>query len=308
MPHYNNQTERISQSENESHNKIRIVIAEAQKVVREGLRSFLATDTRLEIVGEASTGEEALKIVASEKPDVLLLDLLIPGKDGFTVLAELAGAKAKARALTTKATSMTDSVDRATLPLPLDVAALVITEPSDKEMIAKALRCGARGYLPKTFEPEELCAAIINIVKTNQIILAPKIALILAGEGRPLLHSSTLTLIRRQSAEDAITEKSGEIGGKRGNGEISTMPKLTSRELEILQLVGEGLANKEIANRLYLSEGTIKTHVSIILSKLGIQSRTQAALQAVKLALPSPDSLSDVLSASFSGENGDSDN
>jgi NarL family two-component system response regulator LiaR len=222
---------------------IRIVIADDHKVVRVGLEAFLALDPQLEIVGLASTGEEALALVAKLEPDILLLDLVMPGKDGFAVLEAL-------------------SINNKDLESYRKVKVLVFTNALDRGVIVRALKMGAKGYLAKDVDAEELCAVIKNAVRINQLLISPQVANLLATEpissaddlARPLLPVIPVSVIN--------------------------ISKLSQRELEILELLGEGITNKEIALRLHLSEGTVKAHISVVLTKLGIRSRIQAALFA----------------------------
>lgn len=221
---------------------IKVVIADDHKVVRQGLQAFLSLDAGIEIVGLAADGDEALELAIELQPDVLLLDLMMPHKDGFAVLHELR-YKYKMSQL----------------------VVLVLTSLLDKASISQALKKGANGYLLKTVDAEELCNTIKVAASTKSILLTPEVSELLTNQ-----------------------EELG-AGPTGGLSATSFQQKLTERELEILDLLSQGLANKEIAGRLYLSEGTVKTHVSIILSKLGIQSRTQAALQAAKLGLLNQD-------------------
>jgi NarL family two-component system response regulator LiaR len=207
---------------------IRIVIVDDHSVVRQGLRMFLGLDPELEVVGEGANGEEALLLARQLLPDVVLMDLMMPGMDGV------------------KATEIL----RRELPT---VEVLVLTSVLDDTLVVGAVRAGAIGYLLKDTQADDLCRAI-KAAAAGQVQLSPQAAARLMREVR--------------TPELSIPSTA-----------------LTRRETEVLQLLAQGLSNKELAYQLSLGEKTIKTHVSSILLKLGVQSRTQAALEAVRLGL-----------------------
>ncbi len=212
---------------------IRVLIADDHNVVRQGLRVFLGLDPELEVVtSEAANGEEALLMAQQFKPDVVLMDLIMPGMDGIT------------------ATEMI----RRELP---KTEVVILTSVLEDSLAVGAVRAGAIGYLLKDTQADELCRAI-KAAAAGQVYLAPQIAVRLMRE------------IRNPERPTALTE----------------------RETTVLQLLAQGASNKEIARDLSLGEKTVKTHVSNILSKLGVQSRTQAALLSVQLGLVPPPSLS----------------
>ena len=212
---------------------IRVLIADDHNVVRQGLRVFLGLDPELEVVtSEAANGEEALLMAQQLKPDVVLMDLIMPGMDGIT------------------ATEMI----RRELP---KTEVVILTSVLEDSLAVGAVRAGAIGYLLKDTQADELCRAI-KAAAAGQVYLAPQIAVRLMRE------------IRNPERPTALTE----------------------RETTVLQLLAQGASNKEIARDLSLGEKTVKTHVSNILSKLGVQSRTQAALLSVQLGLVPPPSLS----------------
>ncbi len=205
----------------------RILIADDHSVVRQGLRMFLALDPDLEVVGEAADGAEALRLARELRPDVLLMDLLMPVMDGIAA---------------------TQAV-RQELP---DTEVLALTSVLEDASVVGAIRAGAIGYLLKNTEADELRRAI-RAAADGQVQLSPEAAARLMRE------------VRAPERPEALTE----------------------RETDVLRLVAEGKANKEIAYSLRIGEKTVKTHVSNILAKLGVQSRTQAALYAVKIGLVS---------------------
>jgi NarL family two-component system response regulator LiaR len=206
---------------------IRILIADDHSVVRQGLRMFLALDSDLDVVGEATNGKEALELARRLQPDVVLMDLLMPVMDGIAATGAI----------------------RRELP---DTEVLALTSVLEDDKVVGAIRAGAIGYLLKDTEGDELRNAI-KAAASGQVQLSPKAA---------------ARLMREVNAPD-----SPEV--------------LTERETEVLRLMAVGQANKEIARTLKIGEKTVKTHVSNILGKLGVQSRTQAALYAVRIGLVS---------------------
>jgi NarL family two-component system response regulator LiaR len=212
---------------------VRVLIADDHGVVRQGLRMFLSLDSELAVVGEAENGEEAVAMARELKPDVVLMDLLMPVMDGVEA---------------TKAI-------RNELP---DVEVVALTSVLEDTVVTAAVRAGAIGYLLKDSEPEELHRAISGAAD-SQVQLAPAAAERLIRE------------IRAPESPEALTE----------------------RETEVLKLLARGRANKQIASTLFLEEKTVKGYVSSILRKLGVHSRTQAALQAVRTGLVSMDELNE---------------
>jgi two-component system, NarL family, response regulator LiaR len=204
---------------------IRILLADDHAVVRQGLAMFLALDPELEVVGHAENGAEALKLAHELKPDVVLMDLLMPVMDGITAIGRI----------------------RRELP---DTEVVAVTSVLEDASVVGAVRAGAIGYLLKDTQADELCRAI-KAAAAGQVQLSPQAA---------------ARLMREVRAPD--------------NPE-----SLTEREIDVLKLLAHGRANKEIARDLSIGEKTVKTHVSNILAKLGVQSRTQAALHAVRIGL-----------------------
>jgi two-component system, NarL family, response regulator LiaR len=211
---------------------IRILITDDHSVVRQGLRMFLGLDPELEVVGEASNGEEALRMARELEPDVVLMDLMMPVMDGITA---------------------TEAI-RAELP---EVEVIALTSVLEDVSVSAAVRAGAIGYLLKDTEADELGRAI-KAAAGGQVQLAPAAAARLMREVR--------------------APKNPEV--------------LTERETEVLKLLARGKANKQISHTLFIAEKTVKSHVSRILAKLGVQSRTQAALHAVRIGLVSVEELS----------------
>jgi DNA-binding NarL/FixJ family response regulator len=206
---------------------IRVLVADDHPVVRQGLRTFLDLQDDLEVVGESADGESCVDDAERLRPDVILLDLRMPGADGVAALHRLRATGNPAKVL-------------------------VITSYTDPAAVLPAVHAGASGYVYKDVDPPALAAAIRS-VHAGHVLLHPDVArLLAAGETRP-------------GAAD-----------------------LTAREREVLVQLARGRSNREIARELSLSEKTVKTHVSAILGKLGVQDRTQAALHAVRTGLVDP--------------------
>ena len=201
---------------------IRILVVDDHPVVRDGLAAMLNTQSDFEVVGEASDGEEALRKVAERDPDVLLLDLEMPGVDGIETLQRLKEEKARARAI-------------------------VFTVFDTDERIVSAMKAGAKGYLLKGAPRGDVFRAV-RVVNEGGSLL------------EPLIASRFLDSINNPDA-------------------------LTARQKEVLKLIATGLLNKEIADRLYISERTVKFHVSEILAKLGAGNRTEAVAIATQRGL-----------------------
>jgi two-component system, NarL family, response regulator LiaR len=209
---------------------IRILLVDDHSVVRQGLRLFLKFEPELEVVGEASDGVEALRLARELKPDVVLMDLLMPVMDGIAATAAI----------------------RRELP---ETEVLALTSVLEDASVVGAVRAGAIGYLLKDTQAEALCQAI-KAAAAGQVQLTPKAA------------ARLMQAVSAPESPEALTE----------------------RETEVLRLLAQGYSNKQIARSLNNTEQTIKSHVSRILSKLGVQSRTQATLYAIRVGLVSPGS------------------
>ena len=209
---------------------IRILLVDDHLVVRKGLRAFLKYDPELEVVGEAADGAAALLKARELRPDVVLMDLLMPGMDGITATAAI----------------------RRELP---ETEVLALTSVLEDASVVGAVRAGAIGYLLKDTQAEALCQAI-KAAAAGQVQLTPKAA------------ARLMQAISAPESPEALTE----------------------RETEVLRLLAQGQSNKQIARHLSNTEQTIKSHVSRILAKLGVQSRTQATLYAIRTGLVSPGS------------------
>ena len=212
---------------------ISVVVADDQSLVRAGLAAILATQDDIEIVAEAADGAEAVRVVRQTDPDVVLMDVRMPGLDGIEATRQLAGSRASVVMLTT---------------FDLD------------EHVYAAMKAGASGFLLKDAPPESLLEAV-RAAARGDALLAPAITRRLVQE-----------FVSRPRVEDAA----------------GRLDPLTAREREVLGLIGRGMSNGEIAGSLFLSEATVKTHVSRILGKLGVRDRTQAVVVAYESGLVTP--------------------
>jgi DNA-binding NarL/FixJ family response regulator len=203
---------------------VRVVVVDDHAVIRAGLEQLLAGTDDIQVVGEAANGAEALEVVRRIRPDVVLMDLQMPGVDGV-------------------------AATRAIMAENLGVDVLVLTSFSDSERIIAALNAGAVGYLLKDADPEDVLQGI-RAVSRGESPIHPRAA-------RALL------------------------GSRAGSQQV----QLTSRETEVLGLVREGLANKQIARRLDISERTVKAHLTSAFARIGVADRTQAALWAERNGL-----------------------
>jgi two-component system, NarL family, response regulator LiaR len=208
---------------------IRVLIADDHAVVRQGLRTFLELQDDIEVVADVAEGSAAVELTLDRGPDVVLMDLVMPGIGGVDAI----------------------KIIREQRP---EVRVLVLTSFGEDEQIFPAVRAGAAGYLLKDVEPQELVRAIRA-----------------AHEGEALLHPAVAARLMEEFSS--------------GHGHPGAESSLTGREREVLELIGHGLPNKLIARELGIAEKTVKTHVSAILSKLGVTDRTQAALYAVRNGL-----------------------
>ena len=215
---------------------IRLLIADDHAMVRRGLQVFLATQPDIDMVGEAANGEETLEQAKLLLPDVVLMDLNMPVLNGIDTTARL----------------------KKELP---HIKVIVLTSFVDYDHVLPAIRAGARGYLLKDIEPEELVAGIRRVFQ-GQVELHPDAAGLL------------MTHVTSPAGEDEANGSSHQ--------EAAQLDKLTRREQEVLQLIASGMNNREISEALYITEKTVKTHVSHLLDKLGVADRTQAAIYALK--------------------------
>jgi DNA-binding NarL/FixJ family response regulator len=239
---------------------IGVLIVDDHPVVRQGLHSLLDVADGISVVGEASDGPGALELARSLRPDVVLLDLKLPGMDGIAVLEALrspapaspsasasASASAPASAGADGYGGQAGQAGHSWQAGQAGPRVLVLTSATEPPLARQAMRAGAVGVVYKDIDPDALVRAISS-VHDGHLLLAPEAA-------------ASLSL--------------GAEGGSRAGA-------LTRREREVLTLIAQGRSNREIARHLNVAEKTVKAHVSAVLAKLGVQDRTQAAVYAVR--------------------------
>ena len=216
---------------------IRVLIAEDHTIVREGLQSLIDSEEGMEVIGEAKNGIEAIELARKLRPDVVLLDLLMPRMSGLEAIPTLKEDEP-------------------------DIKILVLTSLSEDDKIFSAIEAGALGYLSKDTSSRALLQAIREVDK-GELALPPLIARKMLQK---ILHPE----------EESVSKP------------LSESP-LTAREMEVLRLLARGLTNQDIASELFVSERTIRNHVTAILGKLHLANRTQAALYAIREGIVSID-------------------
>ena len=229
----------------DSKGKIRVAIVDDHPVVREGLRAFLQLSPEIEIVGEANDGPQAVSLNQSQDIDVLLMDLQMPGAYDGVEAIRLIMAERSQTRI------------------------IVLTSFQDADRMLDALAAGAIGYLQKDVQPDDLLGAIRQ-----------------AANGRSVLEPQAFALLQRHPLK-----RDGPVGAvtldehSHPKSDISYIEPLTGREQQVLEALAKGMSNKEIAAVLFITEKTVKVHVSHILAKLCVYDRTQAILAAARLGL-----------------------
>ena len=229
-----------------SQSEIRVLIVDDQTLMRQGLQTLLELQPGLSVVGQAGDGIEALAQVETLRPDVALVDIRMPRLDGVETTRRIRGQ----------------------FP---NTQVIILTTFDDDDYIFEGLRAGAMGYLLKDVSAEDLADAIRRVAH-GEALIQPSIARKVVAE-----------FSRLATRASATETPASPAGGSHGASPLTD--KLSERELEVLRLVVEGKSNREIAERLFITEGTAKNHVSNILSKLGVRDRMQAALKAKEWGL-----------------------
>lgn len=226
----------MNDNRSSSGGKIRVLIVDDHAMVRQGLRTFLELQDGgawpIEVAGEAVNGLEAVDLASRLQPDIVLLDLVMPGMDGIQATARIIECSPNSRVI-------------------------ILTSFGEEDRVLPAIRAGAQGYLLKDIPPTELVQAVRN-AHAGKVQLHPEVA-------------NKLMLIVAAQEESRSSRKVPNSG-----------QGLTDREQEVLQLIADGMNNRAIAEKLIISEKTVKTHVSNILSKLHLDDRTQAAIYALR--------------------------
>jgi two-component system, NarL family, response regulator LiaR len=216
---------------NADDHSVRVLLVDDHAIVRKGVRALLQTEPDIEVVAEVEDGQRAISLADALTPDVILMDLMMPGIDGVEAIRQIVARQPSARIV-------------------------VVTSFATDDKVFPAIRSGALGYLLKDSDPEDLVRAIRQ-----------------AHRGEVVLHP-------------AIAMKVLEEIGRPGQPTKSVDP-LSGREVDVLRLVARGMSNREIADSLSVSEATVRTHVSSILSKLHLASRVQATLYALREGIAS---------------------
>jgi DNA-binding NarL/FixJ family response regulator len=209
--------------------RINVLIADDHAMVRQGLKQILELENDIIVVAQAANGDEAVNLARQYKPDVILMDINMPVKNGIQAIGEIKQEK-------------------------IDSHIIVLTIHEDREYLFKTLQMGAEGYVLKDAEPSVLIDAIRSVY-------------------------SGQSYIQQNMTRELVKEFNRVTMSERDKNDESS---LTSREIEVLELIAEGMINKEIAKKLYISEKTVKNHVSNIFRKIDVSDRTQAAIYAFK--------------------------
>ncbi|HEX4174417.1 MAG TPA: response regulator transcription factor [Acidimicrobiales bacterium] len=227
---------------------VRVVLADDQALLRKGFRMILEAEDGIEIVGEAADGSDAVRLVELYQPDVVLMDVRMPVLDGIEATRAIASS-----------------------PAGSETRVLILTTFDLDEYAFSALRAGASGFLLKDVPPTELVGAIRTVARGDAVV-SPRV---------------TRRLLEEYS--DKLPDLSTNGGGTSSAGDAHpALAQLTDREREVLLAVADGLSNAEIAERLYVSEATVKSHVGRLLAKLGLRDRVQAVVFAFQSGLVRP--------------------
>ncbi len=234
--------------------KIRILLVDDHAVVRQGLRTYLELQEDMRVVGEGSSGGEAVDLAARLAPDVIVLDLVMPGMDGVEATRRILEHEPRARVL-------------------------ILTSFGDDDKLFPAIRAGAQGYLLKDIQPRDLIQAVRDL-HHGKSQLHPDVA-------RRLMSAVAGNAPSRETSAPDDTRRSLPVEQAGAAAPPGELKNLTEREREVLDLIARGLSNREIAEKMVVSEATVKTHVSNLLEKLGLPDRTRAAIWALKHGLGS---------------------
>ena len=239
---------------------IRVLLVDDQALVRAGFRMILDAEEGIEVVGEASDGEQAVSSAARFNPDVILMDVRMPNMDGIEATRKIvSGAVNGAPSVSAETTQAGDTDPALDRP-----RVLMLTTFELDEYVYESLRAGASGFLLKDVPADQLVAGI-RVVAEGEALLAPSV---------------TKRLISDFSAARAA--RAAEQNPPAG------LAELTTREMEVFKLIARGMSNSEIAGELVVSETTVKTHVARILMKLGLRDRVQAVVLAYESGLVQP--------------------
>ncbi|MDN4092221.1 response regulator [Brevibacillus agri] len=217
--------------------KIRVVLVDDQNMIRQGLGYVIQMQQDMEVVGEASDGEEAVELVGKIVPDVVLMDVQMPKKSGIEATREI-------------------------MNMHPAVKVLILTTFDNHNYVVEGIRAGAVGYMLKDADSQEM----LDLIRR-------------ASQGEALFHTVTAA---KALAEALQVQRSVS---EHASAPSALLDELTDRELDVLQQIAYGYRNDQIAQNLFISEGTVKTHVHRILQKMGVEDRTQAVAKALRLKI-----------------------
>jgi DNA-binding NarL/FixJ family response regulator len=225
--------------------RIRVLLVDDQTLVRQGIRLLLEIEPDIQVVGQAANGREAIQQAEALHPEVVLMDVRMPEMDGVAATRELS------------------------VRFP-EIGVIILTTFEDNEIVFEGLKAGARGYLLKDISSEEMAEAVRRVAAGEALI-------------QPSITRKVLAEFSRLAEE---AENSPHSGHATGENPVSVLPEpLTRREQQVLQAIAKGFSNREIAQQLVITEGTVKNHVSNLIAKLEVRDRTQAVLKAQELGL-----------------------
>ncbi|MGO4690625.1 response regulator [Glaciibacter sp. 2TAF33] len=249
----------------------RVLLVDDQELVRAGFRIILQSEPGIDVVGEAANGADAVRLARELAPDVICMDIQMPGVDGLEATRQLVADA-----------SVTSRI-------------LILTTFDRDDYLFSALRAGASGFLLKTASPEDLVEAV-QVIARGDALLSPKVTArviaqfgVAAGaESTPSAAAATVdTADTADTAASAATAAASVAVPLAPVAPAAPDPGLTDREAEVLSFVAQGWSNAEIATALFVGEATVKTHVSKVLMKLGVRDRVQAVVYAYENGLAS---------------------
>ncbi|WCK54214.1 response regulator transcription factor [Aneurinibacillus sp. Ricciae_BoGa-3] len=228
-------------------NNITILLVDDHKLFREGVKRILEMEEDFQVVGEASDGEEAMNMAAEFQPNVILMDINMPKMTGVQATQRIKEKSPESHVI-------------------------ILSIHDDENYVYKSLRSGASGYLLKEMDSDALIDAIHSVAR-GEAYIHPKVT------GKLITEFRRLSSIEQNVEENVLMSDVSELGGSDKENNILA---LTPREREVLQLMAEGKSNRMIGEELFISEKTVKNHVSSILQKLDVQDRTQAVVMSIK--------------------------
>ena len=235
---------------------IRVLLVDDEAIVRYGLSSILQVDSTVEVVGEADNGEAAIAKVTELKPDIVLMDLDMPGMDGVIAIPKIHAVAPRTKIL-------------------------VLTAYTEDHYLTEAMRRGAAGYLLKNTPPDDL-VMLLQVTHKGYMQLGPKVGEKLSRQLQSQLSEASLSPDHLSSLAQATAFSLSDE--TLTNEEILDAKGVTLREREVLQMIGQGANNREISKCLHISEKTVKNHVSNLFRRLGLRDRTQLAIWINKIS------------------------